>query len=297
MRTNSYFEQLRGNLRSANVITRLIVINIAVFIIINLFYSIAYLLQFNSSDPLHWLAVPAAIESLAAKPWTLITYMFVHEQFWHILFNMLTLYFAGILFSEYLTSKRILACYFLGGIAGALLYIISYNVFPVFSNQLPMSVALGASASVMAILVAVTTYVPNYTVNLLLFGPVKLKYITIVYVVLDFLNIRSGNAGGHIAHIGGALFGYLFVTQLKRGRDWSKGFNNFFNFIGNLFRRRSHLKVAYKKRAVSDEEYNASKRNKQKKIDDILDKISKSGYESLTKEEKETLFRISNDKN
>lgn len=293
---NSFLGQLKHNFTSGNILTRLIIVNTAVFLIINLFYVLGFLMQISSIDPVTWLAVPASPSFLITKPWTIITYMFTHEQFFHILFNMLTLYFAGLLFSEYLGSGRVLAVYFGGGIAGAILYILSYNIFPVFAPGLHLSVALGASASVMAILVAITTYIPDFTVNLLLFGPVRLKYITIIYVVLDFLNIRSSNAGGHIAHIGGALFGFLFVISLRKGTDWSKGFNRFFDFFAKLFQRRSHLKVAYKKKRVSDEDYNTTRASKQKRIDEILDKISKSGYESLTKEEKETLFRISNDK-
>jgi membrane associated rhomboid family serine protease len=297
MYSNSLLDQLKWSFRNGSVISRLIIINVAVFLVINIYKLTGFLFNFNVINPLVWISVPASFSGLIAKPWTVITYMFVHEDFFHILVNMITLYFAGTLYSEYLGANRILTSYFGGGILGALLYVVCYNVFPAFENHIFGSILFGASASVMAILVAATVYVPNYVVNLMLFGPVKLKYITIVYVVLDFLNIRSGNAGGHLSHIGGALFGYLFCTQLKRGSDWSSGFNKIFNGIGNLFKRKSHLKVAYKKkRSVSDEEYNAGKAATQRKVDAILDKISKSGYESLTKEEKETLFKISNEK-
>jgi membrane associated rhomboid family serine protease len=297
MHSNSLLDQLKWNFRNGSVISRLIIINVAVFLFINIYKLTGFLFSFNAINPLIWISVPASFGELLLKPWTLITYMFVHEDFFHILVNMITLYFAGTLYSDYLGANRILTCYFGGGILGALFYMLCYNIFPAFTEHIYGSILFGASASVMAILVAATVYVPNFVVNLMLFGPVKLKYITIVYVVLDFINIRSGNAGGHLSHIGGALFGYLFCVQLKRGSDWSAGFNRVFNGIGNLFKRRSHLKVAYKKkRSVSDEEYNAGKVATQRKVDAILDKISKSGYESLTKEEKETLFKISNDK-
>lgn len=290
-------DQLKSNFQNGTVITRLIIINAAVFLVVNLFYLIGFLFSFDTGNPISWLAVPASPNGLLLKPWTVLTYMFVHEQFFHLLFNMITLYFAGNLFMDYLGAARVLGVYIVGGIFGALIYILSYNFFPAFSAHLEGAFMIGASASVMAILVAITVYVPDFAVNLMIFGPIRLKYITIIYIVLDFINIRSGNAGGHLAHIGGALFGYVFCAQLKRGNDWSKGFNKFFSFFENLFKRKSHLKVAYKKkRRVSDEEYNATRVSKQNKVDAILDKISKSGYESLTKEEKETLFKISNDK-
>lgn len=294
---NTLADQLKSNFINGSVITRLIIINAAVFLVINLFYLVGFLFSFDTVNPVSWLSVPASPDMLLRKPWTVVTYMFVHEQFFHLLFNMITLYFAGLLFMEYIGSARILAVYFGGGIAGALLYVLSYNLFPAFQPYIDSAFMIGASASVMAILVAITVYIPDFIVNLLLLGPVRLKYITIIYIVLDFINIRSANAGGHLAHLGGALFGYLFCVQLKKGHDWSKGFNKAGTFIENLFKRKSHLKVAYKKkRHVSDEDYNSSRAAKQKRVDAILDKISKSGYESLTKEEKETLFKISNDK-
>ncbi len=297
MMRNTLVDQLKSNFQNGSVITRLIIINVAVFLVVNLFYLIGFLFSFDTGNPVSWLSVPASMQGLLSKPWTVLTYMFVHEQFFHLLFNMLTLYFAGILFIEYLGAARVLGVYIAGGIAGALIYIASYNLFPAFAPYLDGAFMIGASASVMAILVAITVYVPDFAVNLMIFGPIRLKYITIIYIVLDFINIRSGNAGGHLAHLGGALFGYLFCMQLKKGNDWSIGFNKFFSFFERLFKRRSHLKVAYKKkRHVSDEDYNASKAARQRRVDTILDKISKSGYESLTKEEKETLFKISNDK-
>lgn len=249
-----------------------------------------------------WLAVPASFEMLLTRPWTLITYMFLQYDFFHILFNMLWLFWFGRIFMEYLNERQLLATYLFGGIAGALLYMIFFNVFPVFSNQIYNSIALGASASVLAIVIAISVYVPNYTIYLLFLGPVKIKYIAIGTVVLDFFMIKSGNAGGHIAHLGGALYGYLYIRSIKQGSDISRIFDHInWGKIMASFRKKPKFKTTYyrpnKERPLTDEEYNRRKKRDQKKIDDILEKIARSGYENLTREEKEMLFRMSdNDK-
>jgi hypothetical protein len=224
--------------------------------------------------------------------------MFLHYNFFHILFNMLWLYWFGKIFLEYLNAKKLLSVYLLGGLAGGLVYVLAFNLFPAFAEAVPTSVALGASAAILAVVMAVSFYVPNYTINLLFIGPVKLKYIALVTVLIDILSIKSGNAGGHLAHLGGALFGFLYAVQLQRGRDLTKGFNRFMDSLFSLFRRRpGKIRVKYSKpknRPESDLEYNARKVQEQKNIDLILDKISKSGYDGLSKEEKESLFRNSN---
>ena len=242
-----------------------------------------------------WFAVPASLSELILKPWTLISYMFLHIGFIHILFNMLWLYSFGRLFLSFLDKKKLLSVYLMGGLAGAVLYIISFNLFPVFESGRAMSVALGASASVMAVVVAISTYIPNHRVYVPILGSVKIKYFAIVFIVSDLLFIynRSGNLGGHIAHLGGALFGFYYIYQLKKGKDISKGFNNLMYSFFALFKKRSKLKVSHKK-AETDMDYNKRKADKQKEVNKILDKISKSGYDSLTKKEKDQLFRMSN---
>lgn len=197
-----------------------------------------------------------------------------------------------MIFLHYFDNKKLLSVYIVGGLAGAALYILSFNIFPLFDQALPMSYALGASASVIAIVIAISVYAPNHTINLLFFGPVKLKYIAMVSIVLDVLSIASSNAGGHIAHLGGALFGYLYISQLRKGKNITKGFDRFMDKIFSLFKPRDKFKVTYK-RPVNDYEYNKDKATKQKGIDEILDKIAKSGYDSLTKKEKEILFKNS----
>jgi hypothetical protein len=208
----------------------------------------------------------------------------------HILFNILWLYWFGRIFLEFLDEKKLLGVYILGGLAGAILYILSFNLFPAFAQILPVSRALGASAAVLAIVISISVYVPNYTITLLFIGPVRLKYIAAFMIVLDIISIAGSNAGGHIAHLGGALFGWLFIRQYRKGYDLTRGINRLFKKTSAWFSPKSRLKVEYKKSAT-DYDYNMQKAERQKLIDDILDKISKSGYDSLTKEEKEILFR------
>ncbi|NJO89021.1 MAG: rhomboid family intramembrane serine protease, partial [Chloroflexia bacterium] len=247
------------------------------------------------------------LESLLYKPWTLITYMFLHYDFMHILFNMLWLFWFGQLFIQFIIPKRMLSVYLLGGLSGAILYITAFNLIPAFQPSVPVSIALGASASVYAIVIAVCAYIPDYSIGLLLIGRVKLKYIAIVVVVIDLLSISGGNAGGHIAHLGGALFGYLFAVRLKKGKDITKGFSATMDWLFSMFKSRPKMRVASSKyrtsqrpssgasdtRAKSDMQYNKNRKATQAEIDRILDKISKNGYDSLTKEEKDTLFDMS----
>ncbi|HET6243377.1 MAG: rhomboid family intramembrane serine protease [Bacteroidetes bacterium] len=292
---NPVFAELKNKFIAGSALIQLIVVNIVVFICVKLVKLIYFLMNLGDDSfrtLIKYFAVPADLISLLGKPWTLITYMFLHVDFMHILFNMFVLYLGGRIFSEYLGDKKFISTYFLGGISGAILYIIAFNAFPAFENILPNAIAMGASASVLAILVAAATFVPNYTVHLILIGPVKLKYIVIFLVLLDVISIESSNPGGHIAHLGGAIYGYIYISSLKKGFNVARWFENIADFFTRLFKPGSKLKVAYKKK-LSDQDYNEVKIKKQEKMDDILDKISRSGYESLTKEEKEFLFKIS----
>ncbi len=278
------------------MLTKLIYINLAVFVAVKLVQVVLFL--FSTGQPgtfflIDWLAVPANIEGLLSRPWTVFTYMFLHEGFLHILFNILWLFWFGRIFLEYLDENKLLGVYILGGLAGAALYIFAFNVFPVFAQVLPVSRALGASAAVLAVVISISVYVPNYTINLVFIGPVRLKYIAAVMIVLDVISIAGSNAGGHIAHLGGALFGWLFIRQYRKGKDLTRGISILFFKIASLFKPSRKLKVEYRK-SRTDYEYHRQKAEKQKRIDDILDKISKSGYDSLSKEEKEILFRVSN---
>lgn len=292
------WDEIKSTFRHGSNLTRLIYINIAVFLLITISSVIGFLITNPafSDKVLDLLSVPASLNALLARPWSLITYMFTHKDIWHILFNMLWLYSFGRIFLEYLDGRKLVAVYLLGGISGALVYIVSFNVFPAFSGVLAGSVAIGASASVMAVVIAISAYVPDYSVQLFLFGRIKIKYLALGIFVLTSVMDFSINSGGKLAHIGGALFGYFYTINLRHGKDMGKGFNSILDFFATVFKPRKRLKVTHKK-VATEYEYNKIKADHQKMINRILDKISKGGYESLTKEEKETLFRESQKKN
>lgn len=291
---NSIFEEIKQSFQSGGTLVKLIYINLGVFLVFNILRAILFLggidIGFSVSQ---YIAVPADLSNLISRPWTIITYMFFHEGFIHVLFNMLWLYWMGKIFLSFMSQRQLLGVYIMGGISGALLYILFYNIFPAFQNDLPISYALGASASVYAVVFAAVVYAPNLALNLLFIGPIKLKYIGAFLVLLDIISIAGTNAGGHIAHLGGAIFGYLFITAQNQKIDLLKPVS----WITDAFtsspsqKRRKKMKVDYKK-PTDDFEYNRVKAEQQKEIDRILDKISKGGYDSLTSEEKQTLFRM-----
>lgn len=292
----SILDDLKHTFKNGTVVTRFIFINVAVFLALTLIRIAGFLYQSDFLSPiLPWISGSSSPEHMLYRPWTLITYMFVQEGFWHMFMNMILLLFAGRLFATYLNEKRFIAVYFMGGIAGFLFYFTGYNVFPVFDAS--SSIIYGASASVMAVLVAVATYTPNLELRLALIGGIKLKYIAIFFVVIDVLFFDASNTGGRLAHLGGATFGFLYSLSFKKGNDWSKLFYGFTGFFQALFKPKSKLKVASKTKGYQAQYYDKnskSKKEHQKDIDIILDKISRSGYDSLSKEEKETLFKASN---
>jgi membrane associated rhomboid family serine protease len=298
-------DEIKASFQKGSAVVKLIYINLGVFIGVKLVYVFFYLFSPSLADLqsksvyfedhiLTYLMLPASLDRLIVRPWTLISYMFLHFEFLHILFNLLWLFWFGRIFLHYLTEKQLLTTYLVGGIAGAILFIASYNLFPGLKQQAQYAQALGASASITAIVIAISFYSPNYNVYIPLIGPLKIKYIAIFFIVLDIIQIASENAGGHIAHLGGALYGYFFALQLKRGKDIGSIFGKFADSIAVLFKRKPRMKVSYRSRAktMDDMEYNRSKVEYQKEIDRILDKIAKSGYDSLTKSEKEILFKM-----
>ncbi|HVA99374.1 MAG TPA: rhomboid family intramembrane serine protease [Bacteroidia bacterium] len=272
-----------------NVVMQLILINCFVFLFVNI---LNVFINGFSEGVDYYFAVTTNLKTLLYHPWSLVSYMFLHENITHILFNMLWLYWMGQLFMQYLGSKRLIGTYLLGGISGAVLYIIAYNLIPGLPQN---TITIGASGGIMAIIVAVATLAPNQEITLIFFGAVPLKYLALGAFILTSIIDFSNNTGGKITHIGGALFGYLYILQYKKGKDISLRFSTFFERLLPTFKKKSRMKVAYK-RTLTDEEYNAIRNEKQKKTDIILDKISKAGYDSLTKEEKEFLFHVSNKK-
>lgn len=291
-------EEIKASFKKGSSLTKLIYVNLGVFLAIKILEVLLFLLNLTSSNfvLISWLAVPAYLPDLATHFWTPITYMFLHEGFIHVLFNMLWLYWFGTIFLEYFDQKKLVTVYLMGGLAGAFLYIVSFNAFPVFADVLPRSIALGASASVMAIVIGVAAYVPNYVVRLILIGPVQIKYIAIAALVFTSILDFSTNTGGKIAHLGGAAFGFLYVVQYKKGKDIGKWFDQIMDSIFSFFKPRKKMKVSYKKPPKDDKEYNKHKAHQQEEVNRILDKISKAGYDSLSKKEKEILFKMS-DKN
>jgi membrane associated rhomboid family serine protease len=296
------WQDIKWQYRYGSDLIKLILINIAVFMIVNLinipFILFAKTVPFNLVD---FLSLYASPHNFVRHPWGIFTYMFIHEGFWHILWNMLGLYWFGQIVQDMIGKPKILPLYIFGGIFGGLLYMLAYNVFPLFSNSVGFSSCIGASAGVMAVVLAAATIAPNFELGFAIIGPVKIKWIALVYVVLDLINIQGGNAGGHIAHLGGALFGFVFIKQLQNGNDFTRPFYAVTDFFSNLFKKKSNLKVEYKKEYAYTSEKNTKSNtaqqketiSKQEKLDAILDKINRSSYDSLSKEEKEFLFKIS----
>ncbi len=286
---NNVLDGLKSFFLQKTALSRLMQINIVIWLIC-LFISV-FTWLFNISDisfVTKLFAVPSDISLLAEKPWTVFTYMFLQEAFWHLFFNMLMLYYGGKIFLQYFSQKQLLLTYIFGGLVGALFFVLAFNAFPVFEDMKGQAVALGSSASVLSILIAAATYRPDYTLNLFLLGPVKMKWVAIVFVVIDFLSISKGNSGGHIAHLGGALWGFLYAFMLKNDFD-----------IYKIFKKKAKIRVKtvnsenYHKRPKTDEQYNAERALEQEEIDRILEKIAKNGYSSLSDKEKEFLFRQS----
>jgi len=269
-------------------------INIIVFLVLMISKTLFFLFQWNTpmlSLLISKLSLPPMLSQLLYQPWSLITYMFLHADFWHILFNMLVLYWSGKLFTEYLGSQKLLATYIMGGLFGGLFYILAFNLFPAFQSSMAEARLLGASAGIIAILVATATLLPDYTVFLIIFGPVKLKYIAIFSILLYTISIPDGNAGGQIAHLGGALFGFVMIRQLRKGRDLTAWLNPILNWN----KPRKTLMKVVKGKSETFKAANQESTN-QETIDRILDKINQSGFDSLSRQEKEILYKASGKK-
>ncbi len=287
---SSIIDDFKNAFLRKDILMRLILINIIVYVIMLL--SSVFCLLLRIPDPIayitsSYLMLPASVSTLLVQPWTMVSYMFLHSGIFHILFNMLVLYWFGGIFQEYLGKQKFIYTYFLAGIFGGLFYVLCYNVFPYFSSSVENSKALGASAAIMGIVFGTATLLPNFEVVFAIFGAIRLKYIALFYLVIDLVGISGSNSGGHLAHIGGALFGFLFIKQLQNGYDWTKYPVKIVDGISGIFKKKK-LTVAYKnpnnitvkKPVVTQEE-----------VDRILDKISQSGYENLSSKEKEILFK------
>jgi membrane associated rhomboid family serine protease len=288
--------------RPNNAHVQLILVNLIVFVLLGVIKVIFLVSGFESLfSVIHdQFTIPARMPEFVTRPWTIITYAFAHDlrDFLHILFNMLILYWFGRLFAEYLGSDKLVALYVLGALFGGIFYLAAYNLVPYFveqSTQFRIGM-VGASASVNAIVVGAATLIPNYTFFLLFFGPVRIKYIAAICVFLSFLGTVGGNAGGNIAHLGGALIGFIYIKQLQAGINWGSWITVTIDWFSDLFKNKPKVKVTYRNHEHGSPK--ASKKRKsgkasQEEIDAILDKISERGYESLTTDEKEKLFNAS----
>lgn len=298
----SIWEDAKREFQYGNMVTRLIIINLAVFLVVHVVKITLYIA--NGATPsgafqqfLHFFSMSSDWKFVATHPWTLVTSMFLHEGVWHILWNMVFLYWFGRIVGDFLGNRRVFPIYFWGGLAGVLFFYVSANLLPYTGGV--ERFALGASGGVMAIVVAAGVIAPDYIMRLLFLGDVKLKYIVFALVFLDLIGIGNDlNTGGHFAHLGGALMGWLVVFQLKNGKDWSQPVNNLLNQFSSLFSRKvKRPKVVYTNKNKSGRDQTNSKLaenlDRQGKVDTILDKIKKSGYSSLSKEEKAFLFEAS----
>lgn len=283
----SILEDLKLQYKMGGIVQQLIFWNIGIAVVLMLlfaFYSDGYLAV------MPWVELNSNISVFASRPWTIFTYQFVHVEILHLLFNMIMLNFSGRLFLTFFTQKQFIGAYLLGGFFAGLLYIVSYFII---GNEAQL---IGASGAIMTIMIAVAVYAPLYEVRLLLIGRVKLWHIALVFVVLDLIQISSKNMGGHIAHLGGAFFGFFYIKMLQNGTDLSLIVTRSVNFFVDLFKpkKSTPFKKVHKNKTktTTNPVYKSNGKDKsQQQIDEILDKISQSGYDSLTKDEKEFLFR------
>ena len=297
---NSIVDEIKFNFNKGDQVLRLIIINVGLFVIIGLLGLIDSLFKLDGILSFkHYFSLPSSPGWYLRKPWTIVTYMFIHHDFFHLLGNMIMLYFGGRIFADFLGHRRVLPLYLAGGIIGALLYMLLFNTIPLFADAGFNAQLMGSSAAVLAIFFAAATYLPDYEVGLILIGSVRLKYIALVIFLIDLLSIDQSNPGGHMAHIGGALVGIAFAKGLRKGYDFTRSFNKFISKIEALLSRNktSANRVVFRQNPRSSSQANPKSTSKQEIIDAILDKISKSGYDSLTKEEKETIFKLSKDDN
>ena len=311
-----FIDNLRSRYAAATVPVRFVMVNVAGFVIVRVLALVCLLFAVDAMPAIELLEMPSNPVKFLHQPWSVISYMFLHYDVMHILFNMLWLYWFGAMFHQIFGTRRFVGLYFLGGIGGALLYMLAYNVLPLFSST--EGLLLGASASVLAIVAATAVRQPDYKVGLLFFGQISLKWIAIVTIFIDVISIGSSNAGGHIAHLGGALTGAAFALADRRGTDITAWFNRAIDWIVNLTRRRPRVKVGNfhnspftrTKQQPRDDNRRQPRDDKQQyerdngrrnsmtpaeeaEMDEILKKIKLSGYSSLTAEEKRRLFEVS----
>ena len=271
------FNKISNEFKLSSNLNKIIYLNIIFFVIIKVCSSIFFLFEINTNEFFNKLYLPAEINLIKLQPWSIFSFMFIHLNFVHLIFNMLWLYFIGNIFLQWLNEKQLIYIYILGGISGGLFFVLSYNYLPLLQKNIENTLALGASASIFAIMMAITIYKPDHKIQIPFIQKIKLKNITILLTIYYIISLSGGNTGGYLAHIGGGIFSFIYMKQL----DTSKIFKS-------IFKNNSKFKEK-----DSDYIYNQKQNKKNKEIDIILEKISKSGYKSLNKKEKEILFKSS----
>ena len=283
-------DQIQYRIRQLNVAEKIILINIICFVLPFLLRTLLFLFNIPSDHFLGLFELSSSFKDLIFKPWTIFTYGFLHSGFFHLFWNMYLLYFSSSLLLNLFANDIFLKLYFLGILIGGLTFILSYNFFPVFQDANPYMV--GASAGVMSIFIFISTYSPELEVRLILFN-IKLRYLGIAFVLLDVIQIPYGNSGGHIAHLGGAFYGFIYAQRLQKGIDIGLPLERLIIKTAKLFNAKSKFSTVHKNEVkLKTKENKIPIEKNQKKIDEILDKISQSGYESLSKEEKDFLFKV-----
>lgn len=288
----AFIDDIKRTYQQGSMLMRLIFINIAAFVLLHVLVLGAILFNVQGETLLSWVELPSGLWLLLRRPWTLVTYMFAHYSLLHILFNMLWLYWLGRIFMEFFSSKQLVGLYLMGGLGGALLYLLAYNLLPYFAAS--HGLLIGASASVIAIVVAVAVYVPDYKIGLLFLGEVAIKWVAIVTVIIAVLGLDGGNIGGNIAHIGGAAVGAWFALSIKQGHDITRPLNAMIDFIVGLFNGRSFKLPRFqsKSRQASVGQGGAQQQSRsqshrpddlvsEEELDIILGKIKAAGYDAL----------------
>lgn len=291
-------DDIKRNYLQGSMLLRLIFINIGVFLLLHIITIVAML--FNAgANPVQWVELPSDVMALLRRPWTLVTYMFSHYALLHILFNMLWLYWLGRIFMEYFSPKQLTGVYLIGGWGGALLFLLAYNLLPYFAGH--HSLLIGASASVIAIVVATAVYAPDYKIGLLFIGEVSLKWVAIVTIIIDIIGLEGGNIGGNMAHLGGAIVGAIYALRIKSGHDITRPLNALIDGVVGLFNGRSWPQFKRPQRPARPTRpqqeppraHRPADTISESELDTILGKIKASGYDALTDEEKDKLFKAS----
>ena len=303
----AFIDDIKRSYLQGSMLLRLIFINIGVFVLLHLVAIGAMLFNVDGGTCLSWLELPSDLWLFLKRPWTLVTYMFTHYSLLHLLFNMLWLYWLGRIFMEFFSSKQLTGLYLLGGLGGAVFYLLATNLLPYFTSSPHTYFLLGASASVVAIVVATAVYAPDYRIGLLFLGEVPIKWIAIITVLISLFSLEGANVGGNIAHIGGAVVGAWFALRIKKGRDITRPLNACIDAVLGLFNGRSFKMPKFKRPSRNQRQGGSSQQParsnmpddavSEEELDVILKKIKDAGYDALTDEERDKLFKVSRRRN